>query len=140
MSIEELFSQLKNREDMLFLEAATLNDIKDFEHKNNIQLPKSFKDWLLLSDGGDLYLPAGVQFYGVSHKPLIEVDSDDSPDKSYVVIGSLSMGDPIVFKNGTEAISIYNHEEARIDTDETFCDFDSFLQNLPGIIGLEEEY
>lgn len=138
--MEELFSKLKNRKDMLFFEAATLKDIRNFEHKNNIQFPKSFKDWLLLSDGGDLYLPAGVQFYGVAHKPLVEVDSDDSPDKNYVVIGTLSMGDPIVFKNGNEDISIYNHEEARIDTEETFCDFASFLQNLPGIIGLEEEY
>ena len=55
-------------------------------------------------------MPAGVQFYGVTHKPLINVDCNDRPDDPYVVIGALDTGDPILFKKGSEQISIYNQE------------------------------
>ena len=41
-------------------------------------------------------MPAGVQLYGVSHKPLIDVNDNDRPDDSYIVIGALASGDPIL--------------------------------------------
>ena len=31
----------------------------------------------MFSDGGEFFLPAGVQMYGVAHKPLINVKEDD---------------------------------------------------------------
>lgn len=40
-------------------------------------LPSKFKEWLLFSDGGECFLPAGIQLYGVAHKPLIDVNDND---------------------------------------------------------------
>ena len=119
-------------------EAASEDQIEVFEKDNSVSLPSAFKEWLLYSDGGDLILPAGVQFYGVEHKPLIDVNYNDRPDDSYIVIGELSMGDPILCNNGDETISIYNHDAGRIEDDEVYGDFYLFLSDLPNILGVEE--
>ena len=67
---------------MIFFEAATEEQISEFEKKNKLTLSSKFKEWLLFSDGGECFLPAGVQFYGVAHKPLIDVNDNNRPDDS----------------------------------------------------------
>lgn len=119
-------------------DAASEEQIVQFEETNKIRLPLQYKKWLGYSDGGDCYLPAGVQFYGVSHKPLIDPNEGDRPNDNYVVIGALSTGDPILFEKDKEQISIYNHEAGRIESDETYPDFFSFVKDLPEILGLGE--
>jgi hypothetical protein len=122
-----------------FLEAATEEQIKKFERSHNFELPKKYREWLLFSDGGECFLPAGVQFYGVAHKPIIDVDDSDRPDASYIVIGALSTGDPIVFKKSDEKVSIYDHEANVIHDDEIYDDFFAFLKDLHNIVGIEED-
>lgn len=72
---------------------------------------------------------SGIQFCGVEHKPIIDVEDDDRPDDSYIVIGALASGDPIVLKKAEGQISIYNLEDDRIEDDETYEDFYAFLND-----------
>ena len=139
MSIEEIkkmAAEFAARGKMAFLDAATEEQIAEFEKKHDLSLPGKYKEWMLFSDGGEFFLPAGVQFYGVAHKPLIDVDDDDRPGENYIVIGALASGDPILFEKGKENISIYNHEDGRIEEDETYEDFYAFLNDLDGILGI----
>lgn len=139
MASEELLSivtGLKSQGVMAFPEAASEEQLSTFEKVNSFNLPIQFREWLLFTDGGECFLPAGVQLYGVAHKPVIDVNEDDRPSEDYVVIGALATGDPILWKKETSEISIYNHEANRIESDEIYADFFSFLIDLPAILGL----
>jgi len=48
----------------------------------------------------------------------------------------LATGDPILFEKGTEQISIYNHEDGKIEDDETYQDFCEFLDDLYELLGI----
>ncbi|WP_369347150.1 SMI1/KNR4 family protein [Amylolactobacillus amylophilus] len=67
-----------------------------FEKENNVVLPSKYKEWLQLSDGGEFFLPAGIQLYGIEHKPVINVNDNSRPNDDYIVIGALASGDPII--------------------------------------------
>ena len=135
--LKVIVDQFNKQGKMAFLDGATEDQITLFEKKHEIKLPERFKEWLQYSDGGDCFLPAGVQFYGVAHKPLINIDCNDRPDDSYVVIGALAAGDPILFKKGSEQISIYNQEAGQIEDDEIYDDFFAFLRDLYDLLGIE---
>ena len=128
--------QFNDQGKMNFIEGATEDQISQFEKDNDIVLPSKYKEWLVFCDGGEFFLPAGVQMYGVAHKPLIDTDDDDRPDDNYVVIGSLAAGDPILCEKSGERISIYNHEADRIEDDEVYEDFFAFLNDLTEILGI----
>ena len=123
---------------MSFLEGATAEQIAEFEAANGVQFPAQFREWLQFSDGGECFRPEGVQFYGVAHKPVINVSDDDRPDGGYVVIGALGTGDPILCEKDSDVISIYNLEAGRIEEDESYPDFFAFLEDLENILGLDE--
>lgn len=129
-------SKLKEQGKMLFPSAATEEQITEFERNHGIALPQKYKEWLLIHDGGEFYLPAGVQMYGVAHKPFIDVNDNDRPNDNYIVIGALATGDPILCEKAKAQISIYNHEDARIESDEVFSDFSVFLTSLNDFLGI----
>ncbi len=133
--LNRIVTKLQEQGKMSFAPKASEVLIRAFEVRNGITLPTKYKEWLLFSDGGDLFLPAGVQLYGVAHKPLIDVNDDDRPNANYIIIGSLTTGDPILCEKSGERISIYNHEAGRIEDDETFKDFFDFLNNLGETLG-----
>ena len=130
--VEEISQQGKVR----FLEGASEAQIVAFEEKNNVKLPTRFREWLRFSDGGEFFLPAGVQMYGVVQKPVINVSDNDRPDESYIVIGALASGDPILCERKGERIAIYNHEADRIESDEIYEDFFAFLNDLYEMLGI----
>lgn len=135
--LKAIIENLQKQGKMAFLEKTTPEKIEAFEKKNVVTLPEQYKAWLLYSDGGELFLPAGVQFYGIEHKPLMNVKSEDRPSDDYVVIGALASGDPILFKKNSEEVAIYNLEGGRIEDDEKYSDFNAFLIDLPsGILGI----
>lgn len=134
--LKGIIDKLKEQGKMNFLDAATDEQIEAFEKEHDIKFPVQYKEWLTFSDGGECFLPAGVQFYGVAHKPTIDVDDDDRPDDSYIIIGALSTGDPIVFKKTEERISIYNHEDGVIEDDESYENFYAFLKDLYDLLGI----
>ena len=135
-TLNEQAEQCKSKMD--YFEPATDEQISEFEKNNNLSFPSKFREWLLFSDGGECFLPASVQFYGVAHKPLIDVDDNSRPDDSYVVIGALPEGDPILIKKDAETVSIYNQEAGRIEDDEVYDDFFAFLNDLYDILGMGE--
>lgn len=137
--LKNVIDKLKNSQgNMDFLEGATKEQITIFEKRHKIKLPLKFKEWLTYTDGGELFLPAGVQLYGVAHKPLINVNDNDRPSNNYIVIGVLAYGDPILCEKTGEQISIYNHEAGRIESDEIYSDFFLFLNSLYDILGIGE--
>lgn len=135
--LKAIIDKLNDQGKMVFLEGATEEQITQFEKNHEIKLPEKYKEWLQHSDGGDCFLPAGVQFYGVSHKPCIDIWCNDRPDDSYIVIGALDTGDPILFKKESEQVAIYNQEAGRIEEDEVYDDFFAFLNDLYDLLGIE---
>ncbi len=134
--LKEIIAQMEEQGKMNFLEAAAEEQVSQFEKEKKIHLPAKYKEWLHFSDGGELFLPAGVQFYGVAHKPLIDIEDNDKPDDKYIVIGALASGDPILCEKSGEKISIYNHEAGRIEDDEIYEDFIAFLKDLYDLLGI----
>ena len=134
--LKNIVAHIKERGKMRFLEGATEEQITAFEKANDIRLPIKYKEWLRFSDGGEFFLPAGVQLYGVAHKPFIDVNDNDRPNEKYIVIGALASGDPILCEKVGEQISIYNHEAGRIEDDEIYADFNAFLSDLCELLGI----
>lgn len=135
---ERLIEQLNGLGKMHFLEGATEEQIAQFEKENDITLPSKYKEWLLFCDGGEFYLPAGVQMYGVAHKPVIDKDDIDRPDEKYIVIGALASGDPILFEKNKEKIYVYDHEAGELDDELTYDDYFAFLNDLYDLLGIGE--
>ena len=123
---------------MSFLEETTEEKIAEFEKEYSVKLPEKYKEWLFFSDGGELFLPAGVQLYGIEHRPIIDVNDDSRPSEEFVVIGALASGDPILYKKGSEKIAIYNQASGRIEDDEIYDDFIAFLKDLYDLLGIGE--
>ncbi len=119
-------------------DSAEEDQIIAFEQKHRIHLPEQYRFWLRITDGGEFFLPGGIQLYGVAHKPIINVDCNDRPNENYIVIGALSNGDPILCQKEGEEISIFNRSTGRIEPDEVYPDFFSFLADLVNLLGIEE--
>jgi hypothetical protein len=134
--LKAIVDKFKEQGKMNFLEETTEEKLLAFEKEKGVTLPSKFKDWLLFSDGGELFLPAGVQLYGIEHKPVLDVNDDSRPREDYVVIGALASGDPILFKKESEKIAIYNQAAGRIEDDEVYDDFIAFLNDLYDLLGI----
>ncbi|EJU21150.1 SMI1/KNR4 family protein [Mogibacterium sp. CM50] len=141
MIAEELkvvVDKLNGQGKMSFLEAATEEQISQFEESNKIKLPEKYKEWLRYSDGGEFFLPAGIQLYGVAHKPLIDIEDDDMPDDDYIVIGALASGDPVLCEKVGEKIAIFDNETGSIDDELVYDDFFALLNDLYDLLGIGE--
>lgn len=136
--LKAIINKLNDQGKMIFLEGSTEEQITQFEKDHEIALPEKYKEWLWYSDGGELFLPAGVQLYGVAHKPVIDVNENDRPDENYIVIGALASGDPVLCEKSGERISIYDHDAGGIDDELTYDDFFFFLNDLYDLLGIGE--
>ncbi len=134
--LKVIVDKLKEQGKMDFLPETSEEKVTSFEKENSVKLPEKYKEWLLFSDGGELFLPAGIQLYGVEHKPLIDVNDNSRPSEDYVVIGALASGDPILFKKDSEKIAIYNQAAGRIEDDEIYDNFVAFLNDLYDLLGI----
>ena len=135
-NLKETIEQISKQGKMKFFDGATDEQIASFEKDHGMGLPSLYKEWLHYSDGGEFFLPAGAQFYGVARKPVIDVSVDDRPSDKYIVIGALPNGDPILCEKDSDRISIYNLEAGIIEEDEIYDDFIAFLNDLTGILGI----
>ena len=133
-----LVDQFNEQGKMNFLEGATEDQISQFEKDNDIVLPSKYKEWLAFCDGGEFFLPAGVQMYGVVHKPIIDIEDNDRPDAKYIVIGRLASGDPVLCENNQEKIYVFDHEVGEFDKELTYGDFFAFLNDLYDLLGVGE--
>ncbi|BCP61618.1 SMI1/KNR4 family protein [Streptococcus suis] len=134
--LKQLVNKFNEQGEMNFCKETTENKILEFEKEYNIKLPAKYKEWLLFSDGGEFFLPAGIQLYGIENKPTIDVDNNDRPSEEYIVIGALASGDPILCEKAGEKIAIYNQEAGRIEDDEIYDDFIAFLKDLYNLLGI----
>ncbi|GIC29995.1 hypothetical protein SUT328_08180 [Streptococcus parasuis] len=134
--LKQLVNKFNEQGEMNFCKETTENKILEFEKEYNIKLPAKYKEWLLFSDGGEFFLPAGIQLYGIENKPTIDVDNNDRPSEEYIVIGALASGDPILCEKAGEKIAIYNQEAGRIEDDEIYDDFIAFLNDLYNLLGI----
>lgn len=136
--LKTIVDRFKDQGKMSFLEGATEEQITQLEKEHEVSLPEKFKEWLMYSDGGELFLPAGVQLYGVTHKPVIDVNENDRPDENYIVIGALASGDSVLCEKSGEKISIYDHEPGSVDDELIYDDFYAFLNDLYDLLGVGE--
>ena len=134
--LKQLVNKFNEQGEMNFCKETTENKILEFEKEHNIKLPAKYKEWLLFSDGGEFFLPAGIQLYGIENKHTIDVDNNDRPSEEYIVIGALVSGDPILCEKAGEKIAIYNQEAGRIEDDEIYDDFIAFLNDLYNLLGI----
>ena len=134
--LKVIVDKFKEQGKMNFLEATTEEKISEFEKEHSVKLPEKYKEGLLFSDGGEFFLPAGIQLYGVENKPVIDVNNNDRPSDEYVVIGALASGDPILCEKAGEKIAIYNQEAGKIEDDEIYDDFIAFLNDLYDLLGI----
>lgn len=136
--LKKIIDKLNEQRKMVFLEGATEEQIAQFEKDNEFILPEKYKEWLQFSDGGEFFLPAGLQLYGVAHKPFIDTEDDDRPDDNYIVIGALASGDPVLCENAGEKIAIYDNETGSIDAELVYDDFFALLNDLYDLLGIGE--
>lgn len=136
--LKAIVDKLNEQGKTAFLEGATEKQIAQFEKDHEIRLPEKYKEWLQYSDGGEFFLPAGAQLYGVAHKPVINVDEDDRLDNNYIVIGALASGDPVLFEKSGEKIVVYDHEAGTIEDNLSYDDFFDFLNDLYDLLGIGE--
>ncbi|HEL2028343.1 SMI1/KNR4 family protein [Streptococcus suis] len=134
--LKQLVNKFNEQGEMNFCKETTENKILEFEKEHNIKLPVKYKEWLLFSDGGEFFLPAGIQLYGIENKPTIDVDNNDRPSEEYIVIGALASGDPILCEKAGDKIAIFNQEAGRIEDDEIYDDFIAFLNDLYNLLGI----
>lgn len=136
--LKAIIDKLNEQRKMVFLEGATEEQIAQFEKKHEVVLPQKYKEWLRYSDGGEFFLPAGVQLYGVARKPLIDIGDADRPDDNYIVIGALASGDPVLCEKSGEKIAIFDNETGSIDDELVYNDFYAFLNDLYDLLGIGE--
>lgn len=136
-NLETLFKELTESGSLSPLEAATEDDVLAFEREHNITLPPQYKEWLLLTDGGELCPPAGIQLYGIAHGPLVNPNDQERPSDEYLVIGALCNGDPILLDKSGGNVAIYNLESRLIEEGESYENLPEFLSDLNGILGME---
>ena len=133
-----LVDKLNKQGKMHYIDGATDNQISQFEKSHGITLPSSYKEWLVFSDGGEFFLPAGVQMYGVAHEPILNVEDNNRPDEQYIVIGSLASGDPVLCGQNDEKIYIYDHEGQEISEDLIYEDYFALINDLYDLLGIGE--
>ena len=74
--VEKLVNLLNEQGKMVFKSPVLSQEIEEFEINNAIKFPKEFCNWLKFSDGGEFFLPAGVQIYGIKNPPLIDINNE----------------------------------------------------------------
>lgn len=138
--LKAIIDRINEQGKMAFLEGAKEDQIAQFEKDHKVILPKTYKEWHQHSDGGEFFLPAGIQLYGVAHKPLIDIEEDDRPNDNYIVIGALASGDPVLCEKSGEKIALYDNETGSIDDELVYDDFFALLNDLYYLLGKENKY
>lgn len=129
--LQQIVDKFKEQGKMAFLEAATLEKIDIFEKENDITLPIKYKEWLLFSDGGEFFLPAGIQLYGVEHKPVINVPNAEV--SSFMVYAMMNVDDSGYYSFQEVNTSKYFFPFGYQITKETILQDDRFMMsNLGG--------
>lgn len=120
-SIVHTSQQLKDSYYFNFGDPATEEEINDWEVRNNLVIPESYKDWLRFSNGS-IIANDYAHFYGTK---MINAKSEYLPE-DYVLIGELN-GDGcfLCFSKTTEMFAVFDHGEVI-----KYENFKKFLNSL----------
>lgn len=104
-----------------FSDPATEEELHDWEMKNNLTIPESYKDWLRFSNGS-VIANEFAHFYGTK----MMSDKNDYLPEDYVLIGEIN-GDGcfLGFSKSTRKFVSFDHGEMTI-----YEDFKQFLELL----------
>lgn len=145
MSIKDLYKKLLDFFNVIeLMQAASLQEIADFEKKNNISLPDSYKELLSFFDGGEIFIP-GTIIYGINehkgYKTIREINSSEyrkrfNIPKTHLIFGKLNYGDLLCINlNDPYDVILWSS-----DTDEEDFSWDSLSKWLEETINDYEEY
>ncbi len=124
--LEDLINKLiKLGKSVDFIQGATLDQIENFEKENKISLPIEYKQWLMFTNGGELFIP-GTTMFGIYNDQsqtyygqLIYKKGIDSKYKmlsipdNLLVIGRMNFGDLICIDiTGNDFVLQWDHENA----------------------------
>ena len=121
-----------------------LDEIKDFELENNLQLPFELKKIYQKFDGGEILIP-GPQIFGLRNSKKREnlkeansrkIRNNFSIPKNYLIIAKLNYGDYICINlNKPFDIIQWDHE-----SDQPFCTWNSLKEWLNDNIDSFEKF
>lgn len=123
--IEEIMECQKAGYVMRFFPPATDEEISDFEKKNDILIPESYKEWLRFSNGGYLFGFGGPHLYGTltaSQTPIGDDFSNAMVPKEYGIVGYWG-SEHICYHKTTGKFFFYEYEEPS----QYFDDFSGIL-------------
>ena len=114
---------------MQFKDGAGELSIGQYEKTTNISLPQDYREWLLFSNGSEIFVP-GTVFYGVdstAKNSLIEKNSQKERGlfaigDSLLVIGRFNFGDLLCMDLNNGEIIQWDHE-----TNEEFLRWNNFF-------------
>lgn len=134
--MKDIIEKLVNYKNIMRFETGASEDlISNFEREKDIKFPEDYKEWLLFSNGGEIFVP-GTEFYSIDElKTNIHTRIDSSRPKSLLAIGKLNFGDPIFLDPSNSNIVQWDHE-----TDEEFLRWDNFASFLKEQIEEYNEY
>lgn len=123
---------------MFFVPGVSAEELDRYEQTQGVRLPEDFRQWLMFSNGGELFAP-GLVLLGIPAEKwnLATANTPESreeyelPEDLYI-IGIQNYGDPICFDHETFEIVQWDHE-----TLEASCAWDSFRDFLEDLIRAE---
>lgn len=137
--MNEIIKRITATSKMRFRSGASFEQISTFEQTMGITLPSAYKEWLTVSDGGEIFCPDGPQLLGVTNensKLLIRIGDGVEAPKTMIVIGRTSSGDALCLENGAERVIQWSHSplEEFMSWDNFFC----YLKQAEEIYGDEQ--
>ena len=137
--MKELIQKLQNSTSRMFFVLGVSAEALDlYEQTQGIQLPEDYRQWLMFSNGGELFAP-GLVLLGIPAEKW-NLATANTPEfreeyglpEDLYIIGTQNYGDPICFDRETFEIVQWDHENA-----EASCAWDSFRDFLENLIEME---
>ena len=126
--MNEIIKRITAASKMRFRPGANFEQISTFEQETGITLPSAYKEWLVVSDGGEIFCPDGPQLLGVTNensKLRIRVGNGIEAPETMIVIGRTSSGDALCLESGAERVVQWTHSPL-----EEFISWDNFFRYL----------
>ncbi|GFH42496.1 hypothetical protein Hs30E_10470 [Lactococcus hodotermopsidis] len=120
---------IDTKAEMHFHAGASEDSIRHYENEANVKIPSAFREWLLFSDGGEIFVP-GTVLYGVDGNAKPSLFSGNSGQErgtfalgdSLLVIGRFNFGDFLCVDTNSGEVVQWNHE-----ADEEFLRWSNFF-------------
>ncbi len=110
-----------------FFSPLSLDEINTYEKENNLYIPQSYKEWLKLTNGCELF-GRYVVLYGINNPPKPQVGDNFSNGlipKEYLVLGSMNSQD-ICYSKEKDTFFFFDYEEPKI----FFSNFTEILEYI----------